>query len=236
MAETNNTAPEPGTNDVKPANNQDQAHTKSLADPTKHDFPSQSDSGLSKRPRDARLLHMVLANYGVSAYQERVPLQLMDLAYRYTSSTLQDALHFTAESYGTTGPTSGTGKAGAHNDLSNITLSSLRLSIASRTHYQFNPTLPKEVYSEIAQERNRVALPSVSREWGIRLPPEQYCLTGVGWELKDEFDEEMDKNSEPRDEVSALEGEDMEEDNNDDEEVGKMEDIFGDDGDTHMED
>ncbi len=61
------------------------------ADSINSSFPTNSpvDNGQSKRPRDARLIHLVLANYGVNAYQERVPLQLMDFAYRYTSSTLQ---------------------------------------------------------------------------------------------------------------------------------------------------
>ena len=65
-------------------------------DPTAADLTNPSvlinspvDNGQSKRPRDARLIHLILANYGVSAYQERVPLQLIDFAYRYTSSTLQ---------------------------------------------------------------------------------------------------------------------------------------------------
>ena len=64
----------------------------------------------------------------------------------------------------------------------------LRLAIASRTHYQYNPNLPKEFYQDIAMERNRIALPVVGREYGVRLPPERYCLTGVGWGLKDEWD------------------------------------------------
>ena len=161
-----------------------------------HAITSLADNGLSKRPRDARLLHMILANLGVTAYQERVPLQLMDFAYRYTSSILQDALHLTSEGYGGSGHIQGTTKgagAGGNNDMTSITLSSLRLSIASRTHYQFSPTLPKEFYHEIAQERNRVALPSMGREWGLRLPPEQYCLTGVGWGLKDEWESEEEE-------------------------------------------
>ena len=198
---------------------------------------SHMDNGLSKRPRDARLLHMVLANYGVSAYQERVPLQLMDFAYRYTSSTLQDGLHFTSEGYGTTGPATGSGKGAAHTDLSGITLSSLRLSIASRTHYQFNPTLPKEFYNEIAQERNRIALPPVSREYGVHLPPEQYCLTGVGWDLKEEFDEEMEETTEgdlPT-KAEGLNENGGEDEDGGDEDVGRMEDIFGADNDTEME-
>ena len=188
---------------------------------------------------------MILANYGVSAYQERVPLQLLDFAYRYTSSILQDALHFTSEGYGTASSSTGIGAGGGagaggrkggeaagHNDFSSITLSSLRLSIASRTHYQFNSTLPKEFYNELAAERNRVALPGVQKEWGMRPPPEQYCLLGAGWELKEEWDEEMvDADEamevkEERDEITP---------GGDEEEGGRMEDLFGGDGDGDRE-
>lgn len=64
---------------------------------------SLSDPGYSKRPRDARLIHLILASLGVSAYQERVPLQLLDFAYRYTSSVLGDAAHIQAEGYDSVG-------------------------------------------------------------------------------------------------------------------------------------
>ncbi|MCJ1257113.1 Transcription initiation factor TFIID subunit 9 [Lignoscripta atroalba] len=193
-------------------------------------FPATSlvDGGLTKRPRDARLIHMILANLGVTAYQERVPLQLMDFAYRYTSSTLQDALHLTSEGYGTSGSGGGGRGGGAINDMSAVTLPSLRLSIASRTHYQFSPNLPKEFYQELAQERNRVGLPPVGKEWGVRLPPERYCLTGVGWGLKDEWDSEGDGDLPgpgEGDEVMGEEGEANDEDEGD----SRMEDIFGED-------
>lgn len=200
-------------------------------------FPatSSTDSGLSKRPRDARVVHMILANLGVTAYQERVPLQLMDFAYRYTSSTLQDALHLTSENYGTA-TTGGGGKANAVNDLSSITLASLRLSVASRTHYQFNPNLPKEFYHDLAQERNRVALPPVTKESGVRLPPEQYCLTGVGWGLKEEWDSE----EEEEEEEEPAEGEDAmnikQEGEGEEEADETMEDIFGDGGEGYGDD
>ena len=164
--------------------------SKPTANPT---FPATSftDSGLSKRPRDARLLHMILANRGVTAYQERVPLQLLDFAYRYTASMLQDALHFTSENYGGyTASGGGKGASAANNDLSTITLPSLKLSVQSRTSHQFNPTLPKELYQDLAQERNRIALPVVGKDWGTKLPSEKYCLSGVGWGLKDEWDTE----------------------------------------------
>jgi len=210
-----------------------------LIDPS---FPASSlnDSGLSKRPRDARVIHMILANLGVTAYQERVPLQLMDFSYRYTSSTLQDALHLTSETYGST--VVAPGKVAATHDLNAVSLTSLRLSIASRTHYQFNPGLSKEYLQELAQERNRVTLPAVGKEWGIRLPPERYCLTGVGFGLKEEWDSEGEEDVVGGEEASAEAGADMlmeegaqeegkgeregkgeEEEDNDE----RMEDLFG---------
>lgn len=239
MAEVSGANPEGNAADPQPVVDQNKPSTQTPADAMNSNLSlsSQMDNGLSKRPRDARLLHMVLANYGVTAYQDRVPLQLMDFAYRYTSSTLQDALHFTSEGYGTTAPGATSGKAAAQNDLSGITLSSLRLSIASRIHYQFNPTLPKEFYSEVAQDRNRVALPPVSREWGMRLPPEQYCLTGVGWQLKEEYDEEMEDADDGRERDATIKEDGLEEggEGNQEEGFGRMEDLFGNDNDGHME-
>ena len=83
------------------------------------------------------------------------------------------------------------------NPPSTITADDLRMSIASRVNHQFNTSLPKEFLLDIAQERNKIALPPVDKGYGIRLPPEKYCLTGVNWELVDGddfwvYDEEED--------------------------------------------
>ena len=201
---------------------------KTAANPT---FPATSftDSGLSRRPRDARLIHMILANHGVAAYQERVPLQLMDFTYRYTSSILQDALHFTSENYGgTAAPGGGKGAIATNNELSSVTLASLKLSVQSRTCHQFNPSLPKEFYQDLAQERNRIALPPVGKEWGIKLPSEKYCLTGVGWSLKDEWDSEIETE---QDDKAAEDTMDLGDEGPNGEEEGdeRMEDFFGED-------
>ena len=142
----------------------------------------------------------------------------------------RDALHFVSEGYGTSGPGTGSGKSAAQNDMSSITLSALRLSIASRTNYQFNPTLPKEFYNEIAQEKNRVGLPPVSKDWGMRLPPEQYCLMGAGWNLREEWDEDDGEIDNPLKEerTEGIDGEAAEgEDDGNEEGGGRMEDIFG---------
>ena len=239
MAEANavGAATDLGSSASAQASSQNDSQTQ--ANPNKTDPSISTDDGLGRRPRDSRLLHTVLANLGVTAYQERVPLQLMDFAYRFTTSTLQDALHLTSEGYGA--QASSTGKA-ANNDMSAVSLSSLRLSIESRTHYQFNPTLSKEFYHEIAQERNQVQLPSVGKDLGLRLPPEQYCLTGVGWKLKDEWNVESQGDGGDGDLDHAMMdgGNDQEEDEAEDGNE-RMEDIFGEDvngndGDQKMDD
>jgi transcription initiation factor TFIID subunit 9B len=181
------------------------------------------DDGLARRPRDARLIHMLLANAGISSYQERVPLQLMDFAYRYTTSTLQDALHLSTEAYNP--PTT---KASSAADLSGITLPGLRLSIASRTHYQYAPVLPKEFYLETASEKNKVGLPAVGKDSGGRLPPEKYCLTGVNWALRAEWDSDGSEHDGEEGEIRG--GREVEMEEADGEEDEKMEDFFGEEG------
>lgn len=158
---------------------------------------SNTDSGLGKRPRDARLLHMVLAHLGVTAYQERVPLQLMDFAYRYTAGVLSDAVAISAETIAATGGKgSAPGNPARGADENNVSLPAIRSAIASRLNYQFNPVLPKEFLLELAQEKNRVSLPRPEREYGVRLPPERYCFTGAGWSLKEEWESEVEDSGE----------------------------------------
>ena len=196
---------------------------------------SLQDDGLSKRPRDARLIHTVLQNLGVQSYQERVPLQLLDFAYRYTSSVLSDSLRLSAEGY--TAQATEKRKAAAGDDGSNITVTALRQAISSRQGYSFETALPKEFMLEQAGDRNRVALPKVERGYGVQLPEEKYCLTGVGWSLQEEWDSEVE-DEEPKlngtagAALPAATGEDDEdmggvEEEGDDEGEGKMEDIFG---------
>ncbi|KAL2823423.1 transcription initiation factor IID, 31kD subunit-domain-containing protein [Aspergillus cavernicola] len=214
---------------------------------------SLKDPGKSRRPRDVRLIHMLLAAQGVTAYQERVPLQLLDFAYRYTSSVLQDAVHLTTEGYSGAGAENAGGSANRGPlEVNSVTLPALRLSIASRLHYQFQTGLPKEFLMDVAAERNRVALPGATRGFdaggaagkpaasssvlmaGMRLPPERFCLTGSGWKMSEEWESEGEEEvvlGEGRESGAGTGGgEDKEgEGDEDEDEDGKMEDIFGDD-------
>lgn len=190
---------------------------------------------------------MLLASLGVTAYQERVPLQLLDFAYRYTSGVLQDAVHLATEGYaGAMGEQAGSSRGPP--EVNTVSLPALRLSIASRLHYQFQTGLPKEFLMDVAAERNRVALPGATRGYdqgqakptanqsvlmgGMRLPPERFCLTGVGWNMKDEWEsegEEEVEEEEPKETNHAGAGGEEDGDGGEDDEDGKMEDIFGED-------
>ncbi|KAL2820707.1 transcription initiation factor IID, 31kD subunit-domain-containing protein [Aspergillus granulosus] len=211
---------------------------------------SLKDTGKSRRPRDVRLIHMLLTSLGVTAYQDRVPLQLLDFAYRYTSGVLQDAVHLTTEGYAGAGPEA----AGATGnrvplEVNSVTLPALRLSIASRLHYQFQTGLPKEFLMDVAAERNRVTLPGATRGFeagpgsgkpaasssvlmaGMRLPPERFCLTGTGWNMSEEWESEGEEEvvlGEERDEGATVVKEERDGEEDEDED-GKMEDIFGED-------
>ncbi|BAE57656.1 transcription initiation factor TFIID, 31kD subunit [Aspergillus flavus] len=246
------TPPAEPSNTTTNASSQQQPATGStttapVAQPTQVPSTSLKDSGKSRRPRDVRLIHMLLASLGVTAYQERVPLQLLDFAYRYTSGVLQDAVHLATEGYaGAMGEQAGSSRGPP--EVNTVSLPALRLSIASRLHYQFQTGLPKEFLMDVAAERNRVALPGATRGYdqgqakptanqsvlmgGMRLPPERFCLTGVGWNMKDEWEsegEEEVEEEEPKETNHAGAGGEEEGDGGEDDEDGKMEDIFGED-------
>ncbi|KAF7863986.1 hypothetical protein EAF04_006951 [Stromatinia cepivora] len=201
---------------------------------------SLQDNGLSKRPRDARLIHMLLSSLGVSAYQERVPLQLLDFAYRHSSSILSDALHLSSDAYVSqqTRARDAPPGGGFRDADGQVSANAVQLAIQSRLQYQFGSGngggLSKEFLLETAQTRNKIALPRVlQNEWGVRLPAERFVLTGVPWGLKDEWVEDDEEEEElpigeSMEGIIATEEENLE---GDEEGAGDMNDLFGTGGD-----
>lgn len=130
------------------------------------------DTGVQEDvPRDVRLLHLLLASQSIHQYEDQVPLQLMDFAFRYTRGVLKDAMVYNEY---------------AEQQEPGLTVEDIRLAIAARTQYQFKPTAPKELLLQLAHERNKKALPQVMGMWGVRLPPEKYCLTAKEWDLDED--------------------------------------------------
>lgn len=196
------------------------------------DVDSQADL-----PRDVRLLHLLLASQSIQQYEDKVPLQLMDFAHRYTRGVLMDAMVYNdyavennggavGAGVGSAAGAAGASGSGANNNNSNsssnnasgnagsgksakggssgggntnslgsgmssnggknLSVEDIRLAIAARTQYMFKPTAPKELPLQLAAERNKKPLPQVMGSWGVRLPPEKYCLTAKSWDLEND--------------------------------------------------
>jgi len=251
MAEVNGEAPQ--TNGAhsasppsQPAVSQPTASQSTITNPTVP-LTSIQDNGQSKRPRDARLIHMLLSSLGCNAYQERVPLQLLDFAYRHSSSILSDALHLSSDAYVSqqTRARDAPPGGGFRDADGQVSAPAVLLAIQSRLQYQFGGGnggggLSKEFLLERAQERNKVALPRVlQNEWGVRLPSERFVLTGQPWGLKGEWvvsDDEAGDTTQGQ--ADVMEGVEMEIEKGveeDEEGEGQMEDLFGNDADQDMD-
>jgi transcription initiation factor TFIID subunit 9B len=194
--------------------------------------------GYDKRPRDARLIHLLLTSLGVSAYQERVPLQLLDFAYRHTSALLADALHLSSDAYiSQQNRAKDPAPGGAMRDADGqVSMSAVQLAIQSRLQYQLGSGgMSKEFLMEVAEQRNKIRLPvSGQTEWGVRLPSEKFVLTGVPWGVKEVWakeEEEEEEKEEDKDAMGDVKMEDKAEEEGpgfgDEVEGGTFEDVFG---------
>lgn len=224
-------------------NTQATATTQPESQPT----TSQPSGTASTRPRDARLIELLLTSQGVTAYEQRVPLLLMDFAYRHTSSVLSDALHLSGDPYvshaGAKASAAAGGSAALPGDAT-VSANAVKLAIGARLSYQFRGGsggggISKEYMQELARERNKVALPRiVPNEWGVRLPSERFVLSGTSWGLKDVWDEaeeEEEEGEEGGDAMEGIEGPELDEDvGGEGVEGGTVEDVFGNDVDEEM--
>ncbi|KFY98890.1 hypothetical protein V500_01524 [Pseudogymnoascus sp. VKM F-4518 (FW-2643)] len=205
-----------------------------------HPTVSTQIPGYDKRPRDARLIHLLLTSLGISAYQERVPLQLLDFAYRHTSAILSDALHLSSDAYisqqnRARDPPAGSNLRDADGQVS---MGAVQLAIQSRLQYQLSSGgTSKEFLMEVAEARNKIRLPAVGQtEWGVRLPNEKFVLTGVPWGVKEVWEKD-DSEDEEADETEDVKMEDGVEDEGvfgEDVEGGTFDDVFGSTEDQEM--
>ncbi|PFH62117.1 hypothetical protein XA68_15078 [Ophiocordyceps unilateralis] len=213
--------------------------------------PTASDP----RPRDARLIELLLTSQGVTSYEQRVPLLLLDFAYRHASAVLSDALHLAGDPHVTQAggkPSASSGAIATAPGEAPITANAIKLAISARLSYQFRGGsagggIDKDHMQELARERNKVALPRiVPNEWGVRLPSERFVLSGASWGLKDMWegdgpdggdddDDDDDDDQLGGDAMEGVQGPDPEDIGGDGVEGGTVEDVFGEDVDEVME-
>lgn len=158
--------------------------------------PSATEHTRSQQNKTA--VHKLLENAGITSYHERVPLQIMDFAYRHTLATLNDARSLIAAGYDTSQAKHPQAMRRAATtaipyDLTSVPYPILQLSIRLRSDTQFNTALPKAFQEELAEEVNATPFPAVTDSCGLGLPPDQHCLLGVGWRLKEGKEHEEEK-------------------------------------------
>ncbi|KAM0329226.1 hypothetical protein ACHAQA_004526 [Verticillium albo-atrum] len=193
---------QPPTSQSQTATNQSQSQLSQQPQQQQGQQAPVSPTASAPRPRDARMIELLLTSQGVTAYESRVPLLLLDFAYRHTSSILNDALHLSADPYTTHAGAKPSASAGAgaasipgSGGDATVSANAVKLAIAARLSYQFRGGagaggLSKDWLQDLAKEHNRVALPKVApNEWGIRLPSERFVLSGTSWGLKDMWEE-----------------------------------------------
>ncbi|KAI5918238.1 transcription initiation factor IID, 31kD subunit-domain-containing protein [Camillea tinctor] len=222
--------------------------------------PSSPATTQAPRPRDARTIELLLTSQGVTSFDSRVPLLLLDFAYRHTSSVLSDALHLSTDPYTTQAGSKPSASSGAaptapSNSDAVVTTNAVNLAIASRQAYQFRGGIggagagagggtSKEWLQELARERNKIALPRVlANEWGVRLPNERFVLSGMGWSLRDQWaddgvdsDDDDDGDGDGDGAGESMEGLETSGGQNTKDEGGGLDELLGDDiGDEDME-
>ncbi|KAF7562988.1 hypothetical protein G7046_g1139 [Stylonectria norvegica] len=241
---------QPQTNGVTPSSaNTSQTvpntQTSTATQPaTSQTAPPTTPSTATPRPRDARLVELLLTSQGVTAYEQRVPLLLLDFAYRHTSSVLSDAIHLSGDPYITQAGSKPSASSGATAALAGdaaVTANAVKLAIAARLSYQFRGGsagggISKDYMQDLARDRNKVALPKiVPSEWGVRLPSERFVLSGTSWGLQDIWDEADDEDEDDSgDAMEGVEGPNLEDVGGDGVEGGTVEDMFGEDVDQDM--
>lgn len=144
--------------------------SSSLSDPTaarSNNTIADIPTDPALKPRDARLLHLFLTSANVPAYSPKVPVQILDFAYRFIHGILLDAQAYADH---------------AHVQGSVISVDDVRLAVSCRVGHSFRGPPPKEFLLEVAAERNRRPLPAVREGVEIRLPPERWCLNAPNWE------------------------------------------------------
>ncbi|KJZ71543.1 hypothetical protein HIM_09081 [Hirsutella minnesotensis 3608] len=246
--QTNGTAPTSANTSQTVPNTQ----TTAASQPTASQPAPQPTTASDPRPRDARLIELLLTSQGVTSYEQRVPLLLLDFAYRHTSSILSDALHLAGDPYVTQAgskPSASSGAIATAPGEAPITANAVKLAISARLSYQFRGGsagggISKEYMQELARDRNKVALPKiVPNEWGVRLPSERFVLSGTSWGLKDMWEgdegDDMDEDDNGQqlggDAMEGIQGPEPEDIGGDGVEGGTVDDVFGDDVDEEMD-
>nr|KAF6436512.1 TATA-box binding protein associated factor 9b [Rousettus aegyptiacus] len=118
-------------------------------------------------PRDALVMAQILKDMGITEYEPRVINQMLEFAFRYVTTILDDAKIYSS-----------------HAKKPNVDADDVRLAIQCRADQSFTSPPPRDFLLDIARQKNQTPLPLIKSYVGPRLPPDRYCLTAPNYKLK----------------------------------------------------
>ncbi|KAF6091614.1 TATA-box binding protein associated factor 9b [Phyllostomus discolor] len=118
-------------------------------------------------PRDALVMAQILKDMGITEYEPRVINQMLEFAFRYVTTILDDAKIYSS-----------------HAKKPNVDADDVRLAIQCRADQSFTSPPPRDFLLDIARQKNQTPLPMIKPYSGPRLPPDRYCLTAPNFKLK----------------------------------------------------
>lgn len=118
-------------------------------------------------PKDAQMMAQMLKDMGITEYEPRVINQMLEFAFRYVTTILDDAKIYSS-----------------HAKKATVDADDVRLAIQCRADQSFTSPPPRDFLLDIARQRNQTPLPLIKPYSGPRLPPDRYCLTAPNYRLK----------------------------------------------------
>ncbi|XP_041500262.1 transcription initiation factor TFIID subunit 9B [Microtus oregoni] len=118
-------------------------------------------------PRDALVMAQILKDMGITEYEPRVINQMLEFAFRYVTTILDDAKIYSS-----------------HAKKPTVDADDVRLAIQCRADQSFTSPPPRDFLLDIARQKNQTPLPLIKPYAGPRLPPDRYCLTAPNYRLK----------------------------------------------------
>ena len=118
-------------------------------------------------PKDAQMMAQILKGMGITEYEPRVINQMLEVAFWYVTTILDDAKIYSIM-------------------LRKLLLMQMMCDWQSSVLLtSLLPLLPQETFLlDIARQRNQTPLPLIKPYSGPRLPPDRYCLTAPNYRLK----------------------------------------------------
>ena len=118
-------------------------------------------------PKDAQMMAQILKGMGITEYEPRVINQMLEVAFWYVTTILDDAKIYSIM-------------------LKKLLLMQMMCDWQSSVLLtSLLPLLPQETFLlDIARQRNQTPLPLIKPYSGPRLPPDRYCLTAPNYRLK----------------------------------------------------